>query len=205
MALAHLVLGLVAGGVRHGYAIERHLAAALGGRATVQRSHVYAALRALARSGFVSAGDDTRIGCKRRRSFRTTPGGDESLRAWLDREPSDAASFLRRTLLAKLIVRATLSEQPSRREVGRERALRRSHLSERTAMQKRGHAAGPSVLEALLAERARRHLEVELWLLERVDARHPLRGATPSGESSLPARRCTAGMTPAAASPATKR
>lgn len=193
MALEHLVLGLIAAGSGHGYAIHRHLAMVLGGRATVQRSHVYAALHGLARGGLVTACEETATGRLHRRVFRITSSGDASLRAWLEREPGDAASFLRRVLPLKIVVRAALAEQPSRREIARERALRRSHLVERTATRKGADAKHAGMLEALLAARARRHLEVELWLLDQLDARRSSPRSEPPEEPALLARRFVLG------------
>lgn len=161
MALEHLVLGLVAGGVRHGYAIWRHVDDALGGRGTVQRSHVYAALATLERRRLVVAGEVPATGRAGRRAFDATAAGGTWLRAWLDRAPRDATLVVQRALFVKLAVRALLGERPSRREVAAERAARH-------AIPDRAVASRP--LLCLLRERARRHAEAELWLLERLEA-----------------------------------
>lgn len=175
MALEHLVLGLVASGVQHGYAIERRIARALGGRGTVQRSHVYAALRGLEGRGFVAACAVRPAGRPGRRTVATTPSGARWLGAWLDREPSDAAVLLRRTLLIKSVLRALLDERPSRREIGAERALRRQRvLARRATGRTRDGAPGGDGLTELLDRRACIALEVELWLLDRLEAPRPL-------------------------------
>lgn len=164
MALEHLVLGLVAGGVRHGYAIWRHVDDALGGRGTVQRSHVYAALAALECRCLVVASGVRANGRAGRRAFDATAAGGAWLRQWLDRAPCDATLVLQRALFVKLAVRALLGERPSRREVAAERAARR-------ATQDRGADSRPLV--RLLRERARRHAEAELWLLEQLEVEIP--------------------------------
>ena len=175
MALEHLVLGLVAGGVRHGYAIGRRIDDALVGRATVQRSHVYAALAALERRGLAVARMEGATG-RRRRTFDPTPAGRTRLAAWLARRPADAAAVLHRSLLVKLAVRALLDDLPSRREVAIARAARR-RLGEATAV--------GDVLARMLRERARRRAAVETSLLDRLDAgREPSATATRSRPES---------------------
>lgn len=179
MALDQVTLGLVAAGVRHGYAIQRHVSGALGGRGTVQRSHVYAALRALERRGFVTVheGPSSR---PPRRMLRATPSGTSWLRAWLDREPCDAATIALRTLLVKTAIRALLEDTPSRREIAAERALRRPYATGRREAEARlrsTSSAGP--IASLVAERTRRRVEVELWLLGQLDARWPLPPCVP--------------------------
>ena len=164
MALEHLVLGLVAGGVRHGYAIWRHVDDALGGRGTVQRSHVYAALAALERRSLVVACEVPANGRAGRRAFAVTAAGDARPRAWPGRAPARATPGLQRAPFLKLAGRALLGAHPSRRDVEAERAARR-------ALPDPGGASRPLV--RLLRERARRHAEAELWLLDRLEAAVP--------------------------------
>lgn len=175
MALEHLVLGLVAGGVRHGYAIWRRVDEALGARGTVQRSHVYAALAALERRSLVVACEAPANGRARRRAFVVTAAGDARLRAWLDRTPSDATLVVQRALFVKLAVRALLGARPSRRDVEAERAARR-------AIPDRFAASGPLV--RLLRERARRRVEVELWLLGQLETAVPPAATRARSESA---------------------
>lgn len=159
MALEHLVLGLVAGGVRHGYAIRRRIDDALGGRGTVQPSHVYGVLAALERGGLVTARAREESG-RRRRSFDPTPAGAARLAAWLASSPPDVAAVLRDALLVKLSVRALLEAPPSRREIAAERAARREG--------RRPMLAPEDVLARVLRDRTERRREVLLRLLERV-------------------------------------
>ena len=161
MALDHVVLGLVAAGVRHGYAIWRRLDRPTGTNLRVQRSHVYARLAALQRRGLVVP-SPPRTGDRRaQRAFEATDEGRAWLRAWLDREPSDGLAFLHRALLLKCVVRALLGERPSGRGLAAESRARRS-------VGDGDDASDPLV--RLLRGRARRHADVELWLLDRLAA-----------------------------------
>jgi DNA-binding PadR family transcriptional regulator len=170
MALDHLVLGLVAAGVGHGYAIARRIEMTLGERGTVQRSHVYAALARLEQRGFVTVHAAQPPGMRWRRTFVATDGGRRSLAAWLERAPDDGASVLRRTLLGKVALRALLGELPSRREVEAERAARRRDPGGGADDLPSSANSGGDEVSALLRARMRRHRDVELWLLDRLDA-----------------------------------
>lgn len=160
MALAQVVLGLVAGGVRHGYAIWRRIDDVHGAHGRVQRSHVHAALAALERRGLVVAALPGPQAGRRRRTFDTTSAGRESLRAWLACEPSDAVLVLQRTLLVKCALRARLGERPARRLITAERGARLVVIDRAEPCD--------DALGRLLRERARRHADVERWLLDRL-------------------------------------
>ena len=176
MALDHLVLGLVAANVGHGYAIARRITELQGGRGSVQRSHVYAALARLERRGLIAVHPEPPAR-RPRRTFAATDAGRGWLAAWLDRTPEDGAALLRRTLLVKLAVRELLGERPSRRELSAERAARRHDAGEPGADRTADAAVVRDPVAALLLARARRHRDVELWLLDRLDAQHGGAGA----------------------------
>jgi DNA-binding PadR family transcriptional regulator len=166
VALAQVVLGLVAGGVRHGYAIWRRIDDVHGARGRVQRSHVHAALAALERRGLVVAALPGPPVGRRRRTFDTTSAGRESLRAWLACEPSDAVLVLQRTLLMKCALRARLGERPARRLITAERGARLVVIDRAEPCET--FSPDGDALGRLLRERARRHADVELWLLDRL-------------------------------------
>lgn len=175
MALDHVVLGFVASGVRHGYAIWRRLDDPTGTTVRVQRSHVYATLAALQRRRLVVPSQPPPGDRRGRRAFEATDEGRAWLRSWLDREPCDPPVLLQRTLLLKCVVRSRLGERPSRRGLAAECRARR--------------AAGEGddatdALVRLLRERARRHADVELWLLDRLAAAPPQATRSRSGSAS---------------------
>lgn len=174
MALEHLVLGLVACGVRHGYAVWRRLDDAADVHGRVQRSHVYATLASLARRRLVVPSEPEAHDRLRRRTFDLTDDGRAALRAWLDRRQSDATIVLKRTLLVKCVVRALLDERASARGLAAESRARR-------AVTARGGSSDPLV--RLLRERARRHADVELWLLDRLAAAPPATRSRPGSAS----------------------
>jgi DNA-binding PadR family transcriptional regulator len=169
VALDHLVLGLVAAGVGHGYAITRRIEATLGDRSSVQRSHVYAALARLEQRGMVTVRAERPRGQRWRRTFAATDAGRTWLAAWLEREPGDGGSMLRRTLLVKIVVRGLLDEVPSRRELEAERAARRCDPGRGVGDRSRNATTAPDEVVELLRARSRRHREAELWLLDQLD------------------------------------
>jgi len=128
MALEHLVLGLIAGRARHGYALWRRIDGMLGTRGTVQRTHVYHALAALERRRLVVARDESTPSGPRRRIFTLTADGRASLRAWLAGGSARGPLVPQHALLVKLVVRARLGDWPARRELRAERALRVQRL-----------------------------------------------------------------------------
>lgn len=172
MALDHVVLGFVAGGVRHGYAIWRRLD---DPTVRVQRSHVYATLAALRRRGLVVPSQPLPGDRRGQRAFEATDEGREWLRSWLDREPSGVPIFLQRTLLLKCVVRSLLGERPSRHGLAAE-------CRARGAVGEGDEASDPLV--RLLRERARRHADAELLLLDRLAAALPPATRSRSGSAS---------------------
>lgn len=156
MSLARVLLALLAREPDHGYRLRARVAADLGLPAVAEPSHVYAALGALERAGLIR--HDGAAKERGKRAYAITAAGREHLASWLDRALADR-SLLRRPLLLKAAVWLHLGERPGTRLLRGERAARRRLLAARPN-------APPGSFADLLRERTRRHLEIELWLLD---------------------------------------
>jgi DNA-binding PadR family transcriptional regulator len=100
MASRHLILGVLARGAAHGYAVRRRLDALPGVRRPIESSRVYALLRELERAGQVVAREEA-CGGGVRRVYRLSPLGRGALDRWLVR-PVRASAVTRRSLLLHL-------------------------------------------------------------------------------------------------------
>ena len=157
MSLAHLVLGLVVRRPDHGYRLHARIGSELGLPDVSEPTHVYAALASLERAGLVRGTAESASG-RARRTFEATAAGRERLASWLER-PCDDRTLLHRPLLLAAAVWLLLGERPGPRTLRVERAARTRRTDPRAAS---AHAP----LGELLCRRARRHLEIELWLLD---------------------------------------
>jgi len=176
MPLEDLVLGLLAQGPAHGYRLRARLEAELGAQRPLETSHVYAALARLEDHGLAVGRVELDGQGRTRRVFNLTAAGRARHRALLDR-PGACWTLLRRPLLLKTALLAVLGEHLGRRSLQAERALRERLL--------RGLLASPPATEVarLLRDRERRHLEVELWLLDAL-GRPPAPTTRPPGSGS---------------------
>lgn len=162
MSLPLLVLALVAGRPDHGYRLHARIAEELGLPDVAEPSHVYAALAALARCGLIRGRTEHASG-RRREIYSATAAGRERLAAWLER-PGDDRTVLRRPALLKAAVWLYLDERPEPRTLRAERAVR----ARRIAARPRALLVVQPVLADLLRARERRHLAIELSLLDRL-------------------------------------
>lgn len=180
VSLANVLLALLARRPDHGYRLRARIAGELGLPSPREPSHVYAALAELERAGLVERRDEieARRGC---RQLAATSAGRAHLAAWLARRVDDGA-LLRRPLLMKVAVWSFLGERPGRRALRAERAACERRLGD-PGSEPRG------VLGALLRDRARRHLEVERWLLDRLAEPEGDADATPSSRPTGSASR----------------
>lgn len=159
MSLANVLLALLVRGPDHGYRLRARVAGELGLPPLREPSHVYAALADLERAGLVERRAETAAE-RGSRLLAVTPAGRTQLAAWLARRMDDGA-LLRRPLLLKVAVWTFLGERPGRRTL----------RAEQGACERRLGVPGTdpgTPVGALLRDRARRHLEVERWLLDRL-------------------------------------
>jgi DNA-binding PadR family transcriptional regulator len=96
--LDELILAVLEGGPRHGYAVIEALQARSGGALVLPTGTVYPALRRLERAGRLS-GSWTTVGGRERRTYRLTRVGRHALRTQRTAFSDVVEAFLRPLLL----------------------------------------------------------------------------------------------------------
>lgn len=155
------VLGLLASGPLHGYALRRRLEANLGAVWTIGSGRIYQELHCLQRDGLVAL-ESTAPGARGRRRFRLTSRGAEELGTWLG-----AVTFRprppRQDLLLRLAVLVEMGVHDVRGVLEAECVAAERH-AHRVALRLR--AAAPPV-QRLALEAELRHTEAHLSWLDR--------------------------------------
>ncbi|MFG3688088.1 PadR family transcriptional regulator [Micromonospora sp. NPDC047740] len=169
MSTPHVLLGLLAGGARHGYELKRAHDERLPRARPLAFGQVYATLARLQRDGLVVPAGQQRDGGPDRTSYALTPEGRAALDRWLATvEPP--MPYVASTLFAKVMVALLVDDADRARSYLI--AQRRAHterLRELTAVKT---APSASLDEVIAADFAIAHLDADLrWLhttLERV-------------------------------------
>jgi DNA-binding PadR family transcriptional regulator len=173
MSTAHVLLGLLAGGPRHGYDLKRSHDQRLPQAKPLAYGQVYSTLGRLQRDGLVTTAGHDRDGGPDRTSYRLTPKGEAALDAWLAAvEPP--APHVASTLFAKVVVAVLVAGADRAREyLVAQRRAHADRLRELTAV-KTDPAA--SLGDVVAADYAIVHLDADLrWVqntLERVADLH---------------------------------
>jgi DNA-binding PadR family transcriptional regulator len=162
MSTAHVLLGLLADGPRHGYDLKRAHDERLPRAKPLAFGQVYATLGRLQRDGYVAETGQDRDGGPDRTWFAITDSGRAHLAAWLTTvEPP--APHVSSVLYSKVVV-ALLSAgvDQARDYLVAQRAAHMSRMRELTADKTR---RGVTVGDAVAADYAIGHLEADLsWL-----------------------------------------
>ena len=158
----YVLLGLLAGGTRHGYDLKRAHDERLPRAKPVAFGQVYATLERLVRDGLVEPAGTDRGSGPDRTSYRLTGTGRRRLDDWLGAvEPP--APYLSGTLLAKVLV-ALFAAGPERATayLVAQRAAHVARLRELTAVKTDPDA---SLGDVIAADFAINHLDADLrWL-----------------------------------------
>ncbi|WP_433530848.1 PadR family transcriptional regulator [Micromonospora sp. CA-263727] len=169
MSTSHVLMGLLAGGTKHGYELKRAHDERLPQARPLAFGQVYATLGRLLRDGLVAAAGQERLAGPDRTAYALTEEGRAALDRWLDTvEPP--MPHVNSVLFAKVVVALLAAD------VDRARAYliaqRRAHtdrLRELTALKT---ARSATVDDIVAADYAIAHLDADLrWLhttLERV-------------------------------------
>lgn len=172
-ATAHVLLGLLAAGPRHGYELKRAYDERLPQAKPVAYGQVYSTLGRLARDGLVTIVGQDQAGGPERTSFALTPAGRAELNAWLDRTESPAP-YVSSTLLAKVVVALLVADSGKARTYLV--AQRQAHISRLRELTAAKTATGADLGTVIAADFAIVHLDADLrWLqttLERVASTH---------------------------------
>jgi DNA-binding PadR family transcriptional regulator len=162
MSTAHVLLGLLAGGPRHGYDLKRAHDERLPKAKPLAFGQVYATLGRLERDGYVVESGQDREGGPDRTSYTLTDEGRDHLDAWLSAvEPP--LPYVTSAIFTKVVVALLAAGADRARDyLVAQRAAHMSRMREFTAAKSE---PGASVGDVIAADYAIGHLEADMtWL-----------------------------------------
>jgi DNA-binding PadR family transcriptional regulator len=162
MSTAHVILGLLAVGPRHGYDLKRAHDERLPRAKPLAFGQVYATLGRLQRDGLVTEAGQDREGGPDRTSYTITDAGREHLDTWLSAvEPP--APYVTSALFSKVVVALLAADADRARDyLTAQRVAHMSRMRELTAAKSE---SGASVGDVVAADYALGHIEADLsWL-----------------------------------------
>ena len=162
MSTAHVLLGLLAGGPRHGYDLKRAHDDRLPRAKPLAYGQVYATLGRLERDGLVSEAGQDREGGPDRTSYEITDDGRQHLDTWLSAvEPP--APYVTSELFSRVVVALLAADAERARDYLV--AQRAAHMSRMRELTTAKTEPGASVGDVVAADYAIGHLEADLrWL-----------------------------------------
>ncbi|WP_433299821.1 PadR family transcriptional regulator [Actinoplanes sp. CA-030573] len=162
MSTAHVLLGLLAGGPRHGYELKRAHDERLPQAKPLAFGQVYATLGRLERDGYVVESSQEREGGPDRTSYALTDEGRRHLDAWLTTvEPP--APYVTSELFSKVVVALLAADAERARDYLV--AQRSAHMGRMRELTTAKTAPGASVGDVVAADFSLGHLEADLrWL-----------------------------------------
>jgi DNA-binding PadR family transcriptional regulator len=162
MGTAHVLLGLLAGGPRHGYDLKRAHDERLPQAKPLAYGQVYATLGRLERDGLVEQSSREQDGGPERTSYVLTDLGRQRLDEWLAGiEPP--APYVTSTLFDKVVVALLAAGADRAREYLI--AQRAAHMSRMRELTTAKSAHGATVGDVVAADYALGHLDADLrWL-----------------------------------------
>jgi DNA-binding PadR family transcriptional regulator len=162
MSTAHVLLGLLVAGPRHGYDLKRAHDERLPQAKPLAFGQVYATLGRLERDGYVEQNGQDRDGGPDRTSYALTDVGRDHLDAWLSSvEPP--APYVTSALFSKVVVSLLAADAARAREyLIAQRTAHMTRMREMTALKVRPDAG---VGDVVAADYAIAHLDADLrWL-----------------------------------------
>jgi DNA-binding PadR family transcriptional regulator len=172
VSTAHVLLGLLARGSRHGYDLKREHDARLPRARPLAFGQVYATLGRLVRDELITEAGQDQDGGPERTSFALTPRGRAELETWLD-TVEQPAPFVQSTLFAKVVVALLVHDDATgaRRYLSAQRAAHLARMRELTAAKSDRRTP---VADVVAADYAIAHLDADLrWMrttAERVES-----------------------------------
>lgn len=163
----HVLLGLLAGGARHGYELKRAHDARLPRARPLAFGQVYATLARLQRDGLVVPAGQEREGGPDRTAYALTDEGRAALEHWLGTvEPP--APHVASTLFAKVVVALLVADvDRARAYLTAQRRAHTERLRELTAVKT---APSATLDDVVAADFAIAHLDADLrWLHTTLD------------------------------------
>jgi DNA-binding PadR family transcriptional regulator len=160
---AHVLLGLLVAGPRHGYELKRAYDVRLPRARPLAFGVVYKTLAGLARDGLVTPAGQTQAGGPERTAYALTEAGRAALSSWLD-EVEPPAPHVTSTLLAKVVVAVLAADEDhARAYLTAQRAAHTERLRELTAVKTDPDA---TIGDLIAADFAIAHLDADLRWLE---------------------------------------
>lgn len=162
MSTAHVILGLLAAGPRHGYDLKKAHDESLPRAKPLAFGQVYATLGRLERDGYVAQAGQDREGGPDRTSYEITDTGREHLATWLAAvEPP--APHVTSEVFSKVVVALLAAGADKARDYLV--AQRAAHLSRMRELTTAKTEPGANVGDVVAADYAIGHLEADLtWL-----------------------------------------
>lgn len=162
MSTAHVLLGLLAAGPRHGYDLKRVHDERLPRAKPLAFGQVYATLARLERDGYVAEAGHDRDSGPDRTSYTLTEAGRQHLDAWLtDVEPP--APYVTGELFTKVVVALLAADGGTARAyLSAQRAAHLARMRQLTAVKT---AVGARLSDIVAADYVLGHLDADLtWL-----------------------------------------
>lgn len=162
MSTPHVLLGLLAGGPRHGYDLKRAYDERLPQAKPLAYGQVYATLGRLERDGLIAPTAQDQDGGPERTWYALTDDGRAGLDDWLGAvEPP--APYVTSILFSKVVVSLLTADADRARDyLTAQRAAHLQRVRELTAVKTR---AGAAVDDVVAADYAIAHLDADLrWL-----------------------------------------
>jgi len=163
MSTTHVVLGLLAGGARHGYELKRDHDQRLPRVRPIGFGHVYATLTRLVRDGLIEAVAQERAGGPDRTSYALTARGRDELRNWLS-AVEFPLPYISSVLFTKVMVAVLVADEEAARDyLTAQRAAHVGRLRELTTIK-----TDPSVrlADVVATDFAIGHLDADLRWIE---------------------------------------
>lgn len=175
-ATAHVLLGLLAAGPRHGYELKRAHDLRLPRARPLAFGQVYTTLARLARDGLVVPAGQDRAGGPDRTAYALTHAGRDTLDRWLA-EVDPPAPYVTSTLLAKVVVALLVADTDrARAYLVAQRQAHTARLRELTATKT---DPASSLGDVIAADFAIAHLDADLrWLQTTLDRVASLKEST---------------------------
>ncbi|GAA4063505.1 PadR family transcriptional regulator [Nonomuraea soli] len=161
MSIAHVLLGLLAEGPKHGYELKKGHDERLPGNRPLAYGQVYATLQRLERDGLAEVAETQREGGPERTVYAVTEAGRAELSRWLE-ETEPPVPYISSPLFARVAVAGERADG----YLVRQRAAHLARMRELTAEKGAGTPA-----QVLAADFALQHLDADLRWIETALAR----------------------------------
>ncbi|MEV0755279.1 PadR family transcriptional regulator [Streptosporangium sp. NPDC050280] len=164
MSVGHIMLGLLAERVKHGYELKHDHDRRLPGARPLAYGQVYATLQRLERDGFVEVVETVREGGPERTVYTITEAGQAELIRWLE-QVEEPTPYVASPLFARLVV-ATMTSGRADTYLLRQRSAHLARMRELTV-----EKGTESPARVLAADYAIQHLDADLRWIEMAIAR----------------------------------